>query len=444
MPTSGRKRKGGTGTDQTTLTEFQVHRKRRKVQEGEEKVEKVADSGNSEETLGKWSTGPTLISFEHSRLEHRARIAAFDFDSTLVTTKRGKGFPQHSGDWKILFSDDGGGGGRTSVVKSKLQELHKEGYKLVVFTNQGGVAKGKISIRELTERIEGFIREVNVPVQVFAATHDDHYRKPAIGMWERLVNQGNGDVEVDMANSFYVGDAAGRPKGWKRGMGRDHSAADRKFSANAGIKFYTPEEYFLNEAPYPVDKCALGFDPKSVDLNKTALRAEDLLPSDRKEREIVVMVGFPASGKSRIAKRYFVEQGQYVHVNRDTLKDVKKCVRVAREALSQGKCVVVDNTSPDIAAREPYIAMAKDLGVRCRCVWMQTPIELAKHLNMMREWTTKGESRHIPSVAYNMYRKRFVAPSEKEGFDEVIQLDWTPAFDTDDQRRQFLHWTESS
>lgn len=134
MPTSGRKRKGGT--DQTTLTEsIQIHRKRRKVREQQQQEEE-------EESLGEWSASPTLISFEHSLLEHRTRIAAFDFDSTLVTTKRGKGFPQHSGDWKILFGDG-------SVVKGKLQELHKEGYKLVVFTNQGGVSKGKISVRDV-------------------------------------------------------------------------------------------------------------------------------------------------------------------------------------------------------------------------------------------------------------------------------------------------------
>jgi len=38
---------------------------------------------------------------------------------------------------------------------------------------------------------------------------------------------------VDMAESYFVGDAAGRPN--------DHSGTDRKWAMNAGLKFYTPE-----------------------------------------------------------------------------------------------------------------------------------------------------------------------------------------------------------
>lgn len=37
----------------------------------------------------------------------------------------------------------------------------------------------------------------------------------------------------DMAESYFVGDAAGRPG--------DHSGTDRKWAMNAGLKFYTPE-----------------------------------------------------------------------------------------------------------------------------------------------------------------------------------------------------------
>lgn len=37
----------------------------------------------------------------------------------------------------------------------------------------------------------------------------------------------------DMTESYFVGDAAGRPD--------DHSGTDRKWAINAGLKFYTPE-----------------------------------------------------------------------------------------------------------------------------------------------------------------------------------------------------------
>lgn len=46
---------------------------------------------------------------------------------------------------------------------------------------------------------------------------------------------------MDRQRSLFVGDAAGRAKGWAPGMKKDFSAGDRMFAANAGIPFSTPE-----------------------------------------------------------------------------------------------------------------------------------------------------------------------------------------------------------
>lgn len=46
--------------------------------------------------------------------------------------------------------------------------------------------------------------------------------------------------EIDMKESFYVGDAAGR-LGVGRGAVRDHADTDYKWALNVGLPFYTPE-----------------------------------------------------------------------------------------------------------------------------------------------------------------------------------------------------------
>ena len=61
--------------------------------------------------------------------------------------------------------------------------------------------------------------------------------------------------------------------------------------------------------------------------------------------ELVVMVGWPGSGKSTIAQRFMVPKG-YVWVNQDTMKTPAKCLKAVEEALANGKSVVVDNTNP--------------------------------------------------------------------------------------------------
>lgn len=45
-------------------------------------------------------------------------------DGTLVVTKSGKQFPQDAGDWRFW---------NPKVVK-ELKKLHKDGYKVVIFT----------------------------------------------------------------------------------------------------------------------------------------------------------------------------------------------------------------------------------------------------------------------------------------------------------------------
>jgi bifunctional polynucleotide phosphatase/kinase len=59
-----------------------------------------------------------------------------------------------------------------------------------------------------------------------------------------LLAQKNGGEEIDLTQSFYCGDAAGRAQGWAPKKKKDFSSSDRLFAMNIGIKFLTPEEHF--------------------------------------------------------------------------------------------------------------------------------------------------------------------------------------------------------
>lgn len=75
----------------------------------------------------------------------------------------------------------------------------------------------------------------------FASTlKSSNFRKPNRGMWLELLKILNvGTKEVCFENSFYCGDAAGRPD--------DHSSDDMLFARAIELKFMTPEMLFLNE-----------------------------------------------------------------------------------------------------------------------------------------------------------------------------------------------------
>eukprot|EP00199_Chlamydomonas_sp_CCMP681_P000828 CAMPEP_0119116292 /NCGR_PEP_ID=MMETSP1180-20130426/52201_1 /TAXON_ID=3052 ORGANISM="Chlamydomonas cf sp, Strain CCMP681" /NCGR_SAMPLE_ID=MMETSP1180 /ASSEMBLY_ACC=CAM_ASM_000741 /LENGTH=456 /DNA_ID=CAMNT_0007105421 /DNA_START=95 /DNA_END=1465 /DNA_ORIENTATION=+ len=147
------------------------------------------------------------------------KIAAFDFDGTLANTESGSPFPQGPNDYQIYNAD----------VAPKLQQYAADGYKIVIFSNQGGVRTamaGKAS-ENFRGRVQALLKEVNVPALVLAAPSKDAMRKPETGMWDYMVKNFCKDGPPDMKASFFVGDNAGG----------DDARADEMFAENVGVAF---------------------------------------------------------------------------------------------------------------------------------------------------------------------------------------------------------------
>ena len=376
-----------------------------------------------------------LIYLHSETVEGRAKIAAFDIDNTVIVTKSGKKFATNAQDWKWFDA---------SRVPDKLKQLDKDNYRIVFITNQAGVEKGHTKVGDLKHKFEAMIKELDIPVFVFISTGETHFRKPSTQMWDYFVKNCNQGVSIDMQESFYVGDAAGRPKNWAVGKPKDFSCADRMFASNIKLKFFTPEELFLNQKP-------VAFDWGSVDpiqiLKKHATPSTTTTTTAHKkyhisEQEMVIMQGPPASGKSTFTKNHFLINPNYVHINRDTLQTQEKCLKAAESALKEGKSVVVDNTNPDKKARLDFVALAKRMSVKkLRLFKMTTPIELCHHLNYVRQNATLGKVRRIPDVGYNMFKSRFEEPDKSEGYDEIVQVEFEPKFEDERHETIFKQWT---
>jgi bifunctional polynucleotide phosphatase/kinase len=183
------------------------------------KFEVLGDGGLLQATFGEWVR------------QDQFRLAGFDMDYTLIKTLSGKRFAIDSRDWTFLFDE----------VPHKLQELNKQNFRVVVFTNQGGVAAGNTSIKDLQAKFSAIHKACNIPMMFLAAiaAHDKH-RKPSTGMFAHLEAEYG---SVDKSQSFYCGDAAGRLA--TKTAQKDFSADDLKFAWNTGLKFETPESLFL-------------------------------------------------------------------------------------------------------------------------------------------------------------------------------------------------------
>ncbi|XP_076470105.1 uncharacterized protein LOC143300373 [Babylonia areolata] len=340
------------------------------------------------------------------------KIAGFDIDGTVITTQSGRVFPKDTSDWRVLMPD----------IYGKLKQLVAANYKIVFFTNQLGVGRGKIKIEDLQDKFEKVVSKLQVPVQIFISTKGGSYRKPALGMWQILKKQKNDGISIKMSDSFYVGDAAGRAADWAPKKKKDFSCSDRLFAINAGLTFHTPEEFFLGHktAAFTLP----DFDPRAISMDTPLLHGGERLTSD--SQEVVVFVGLQASGKTSFAKNHLVPKG-YIHINQDTLKTWQKCVSECSKALEAGKSVVIDNTNVEPESRARYIDCARKAGKPCRCFFFDFTVSQCRHNERFREITNK-DHKPINEQIFNSTKSKFKPPETREGFSKVVRVNFVPHF----------------
>lgn len=283
------------------------------------------------------------------KASRRTKLAIFDFDWTIVKPKEGRKFPKDVEDWQYIRES----------VPSIIRDFAKD-HQIVILTDQSKLWK--------IDQIRAVMTDLGV---VNKAIIGMKTQKPDTSLFKSVF------PSLKPEKAFYVGDAAGRIGDW--------SDKDKKFAESLGVKFFAPEELF------PLDKVQ--------SLPKSAKAKE--------EKEVVIMVGYPASGKSTIAKGL----GYYI-VDGDKLKSAPAMIKDAKKHIADGS-VVFDSTAASKEKRAIYVAFAKEHGLPVRVFWVQTPIDVSMERNKQR--ALQGGPK-VPDIAFYMFRKKFEMPTEDEGF----------------------------
>ncbi len=324
-----------------------------------------------------WQQTESLIYSFPAVSYKNGKVATFDMDGTIITTKSGKKFPINALDWKFWHDS----------VPVVLREYYKNGYDVVIISNQNGIEKGKTSLIDIKSKIEEIVKELKIPITVLLAMKDDHMRKPRIGTWEVLTQS-----LAPIIDTFYCGDAAGRAK--------DFAATDYKFALNLGIPFKVPEQLFKNQEWSP-SSSLIDFDPRTIpEDNRNFPHAN--------HQEIVLLCGPPASGKSTFANN---QLPGYEVVCQDELRTLPRCVKACKAALNAQKSVIIDATNRNRKAREKWLELAMTQAIPIRCIVMDVTKELSLHLNKVR---SLYGNKHVPIIAIHTYFKNYEPPTEFE------------------------------
>ena len=153
-----------------------------------------------------------------------------DLDGTLINTVSGEIFPKGIWDMQIRFE-----------VLDKIKEIKPE-YLLIV-SNQGGIESGFVDADEFHAKSEYITRAIREYCDckcyaMYCETNDksDPYRKPNVGMLERLLERFVGDdFDYIKSVSLMIGDASG-----KEGQFSD---SDKKTAENFSIDYMDVEDF---------------------------------------------------------------------------------------------------------------------------------------------------------------------------------------------------------
>jgi predicted kinase len=141
--------------------------------------------------------------------------------------------------------------------------------------------------------------------------------------------------------------------------------------------------------------------------------------SEQHRRELVVLVGLQASGKSTFRRERF--DATHAVVSKDLMPNNRR--RAARQAelveehLAAGRSVMVDNTNPASEDRAPLVALARRHGARVVGYVFETSLSDALRRNALRE----GRQR-VPDVGLYDVVKRLRPPTYEEGFDALYRV----------------------
>jgi predicted kinase len=169
-------------------------------------------------------------------------------------------------------------------------------------------------------------------------------------------------------------------------------------------------------------------------------------PRATDDAEVVVVMGIPGAGKSRVAEEY-VARG-YVRLNRDERGgSLRELAEVLDDELSSGaRRIVLDNTYLTRATRSHVIETATRHGAPTRGIWLDTPLAQAQ-VNLVERLLERFGSLPTPEELRELGRREpgllaptsqmralreLEPPSPDEGFADVEQVPFgrTPSHQT--------------
>jgi len=357
------------------------------------------------------------------------KVVGFDLDHTIIKPIGKRVHPKDKNDYEYVFEN----------VKSKMLELHNDGFNIIIFSNQSELHSKPEKKEIVLSRIIRLFKEVfdnqNIPVQFFISVQGDFCRKPNTGMMDFYLYQHKKKLHKD---SFYVGDAAGRTK--TKIHKADFSCSDRMFALNCKMNFMTPEQFFDEDdhRSFILDNTAqLKFmkEDKEGKMDKTYINWKEI-----SKYNIIMFLGPPGSGKSSLSKRMVKEFNYTDIINMDTLRTKKKCINTFEKLLKlDSKRIIIDNTHSKKSSRKDYLDLVKKYKPEEKVLLLKLNVDKTQSFFLNNFRCKVEKSKRLSDIVIHSYFKYLDEPTKSEGFAEIIEIPFIPNFKGKPKERELFY-----
>ncbi len=320
------------------------------------------------------------IEIEYGEFKLNSRIAIFDLDKTLIKNKSSENYFIDKNDWEFIHTH----------IPMELRELNSNNYSIFIITNQKSLYDKK---EEWLNRLNLILDNINIPIKVFIATHNNIYRKPYPGFFDLIkLNYHIQNKKIIMNESFFVGDACGRKK--------DHSDCDLKFALNCKLKFKTPES-FLAHMDYNYDNIHF--------IKKLNLNYINPIISPSNNKEVIVVIGIPGSGKSHFVNNLVKNDFKnYLVTNLNFDVDINKTkIYITNNIINNS--IIIDNYNLKKDSRKKLVQFLNENGIQIRYIIMDTPLDICLH-NLNYKFYQKATTGYNSENKKNKIHKNLFFP----------------------------------
>ncbi len=339
------------------------------------------------------------------------KIILFDLDNTLIKTKSKKVFPINKHDWEFLVP---------TVPEIINKDIQNNKTICGIISNQKGL-KSDFMINDWIWKLKAIGQQMTFHF-VFVSLKDDRFRKPLPASWDyiktNLLDSINLNNIISKNKIYYIGDACGRPG--------DFSDTDIKYSINCEFRFKTPEMFFkFNQNIPDIKNCSATYPPipyyTTNEQDKLIEYIFNLIKSNinQKNKIFIMMIGFPASGKSFLRKEIIKKFNQFKYLNNDDTNNKIIDPNLIHKNATSYDFVIEDNTNLNKKTR---IKLLSEFNSYTKIgIFFNLSMDITKHLNYMRMYWFGAHL--INQLVYRTLNKSFLEPDILEGFDNMFQID---------------------